>query len=502
MGNGILQLRSLKTRVTLSTLAIFVVSISLTSFYVRHMLREEMQSMLGEQQLSTVSIIAGDIDQSLSTRVSALENVAKKMTPAMFANPPTLQATLDDRPALETLFNGGYFVVRFDGLVIADFPLSTGRRGLNFSDRPFIAQALQGKAAISKPFKGLVTPDPIFVMTVPIFDGQGKVLGALGGIINLGKPNFLDKMTSGSYGQFGDYLLVAPQYHLVITATEKSHILEPLPVSGKSALIDRFIHGYEGSGVMLNSKDEEVLISAKRIPTAGWYLAATIPTARAFTPIKSMQQRMKMMLILVILFVGGMMWWIIKRQLTPMLDAAKTLATLADSTQTPQPLPIARQDEVGDLIGGFNRLLRVLAQREDMLRQSQEKFSTLFTSMTEMVVLHELEFNAQGEAINYRIIDCNNAFTAMTGIRKEDAIGRLATEVYATESAPHFDEFYRVAQTGVPYEFLSHNEQLERYFSTSVVSPKKDSYCSGLKIRHTPIDQVDDGVHHADRLLS
>jgi len=47
---------------------------------------------------------------------------------------------------------------------------------------------------------------------------------------------------------------------------------------------------------------------------------------------------------------------------------------------------------------------------EENLRESEEKLTTLFASMTEMLVLHELVFDEHGKPINYRIIDCNDAF--------------------------------------------------------------------------------------------
>jgi diguanylate cyclase (GGDEF)-like protein/PAS domain S-box-containing protein len=56
-----------------------------------------------------------------------------------------------------------------------------------------------------------------------------------------------------------------------------------------------------------------------------------------------------------------------------MLDAAKTLGTLSDTNQLLQPLPIARQDEVGQLIGAFNRLLEALGKREEALRESERR---------------------------------------------------------------------------------------------------------------------------------
>ena len=113
---------------------------------------------------------------------------------------------------------------------------------------------------------------------------------------------------------------------------------------------------------------------------------------------------------------------------------------------------------------------------EAALQESEEKLNTLFSSMTEMVAMHELVFNEQGEAIDYRIIDCNNAFSKITGIRKEDAVGKLATEVYQTEPAPYLEIYCGVGTTGESYEFNSYYAPLDRHFLISVVSTKKNCF--------------------------
>jgi hypothetical protein len=62
--------RSLRTRVTLYTLAMFVVSLWALSFYASRMLRDDMQSVLGEQQSLTASLLAAEINQELEVRIT------------------------------------------------------------------------------------------------------------------------------------------------------------------------------------------------------------------------------------------------------------------------------------------------------------------------------------------------------------------------------------------------------------------------------------------------
>ena len=143
-------------------------------------------------------------------------------------------------------------------------------------------------------------------------------------------------------------------------------------------------------------------------------------------------------------------------------------------------LAIVQRDDSGSPLHviGTNWDITVQKKIEQALRDSEEKLSTLFGSMTEMVVLHELVFNENGDAADYRITDCNQAFTKITGIKREDAIGNLASEVYNTERAPYFEEYSRVAITGVPYDYTTYFEPMDKYFSISVVSPGKNNFAT------------------------
>ncbi len=117
-------------------------------------------------------------------------------------------------------------------------------------------------------------------------------------------------------------------------------------------------------------------------------------------------------------------------------------------------------------------------QAEQAVKESEEKLNALFTSMTEMVVMHELVLNENGEAIDYRIIDCNNVFTEITGISKEDAVGKLASEVYQVNPPPYLEDFAKVALGGGPYEFNTFYPPMDKHFKISVVSPQNGNFAT------------------------
>ncbi|MBV5282668.1 MAG: PAS domain S-box protein [Paludibacter sp.] len=115
---------------------------------------------------------------------------------------------------------------------------------------------------------------------------------------------------------------------------------------------------------------------------------------------------------------------------------------------------------------------------EEKLRESEGKLSALFASMTEMVAMHELVFDQNGNAVNYLITDCNAAFTNITGIERQNAIGKLGTEVYGTTDAPYLEQYAQVAITGESKEFDSFFAPMDKHFLISVIAPERNKFAT------------------------
>ena len=94
---------------------------------------------------------------------------------------------------------------------------------------------------------------------------------------------------------------------------------------------------------------------------------------------------------------------------------------------------------------------------EDALRDSEERYRSLFDNMTEGFALHEIITDETGRPCDYRFLDVNPAFERLTGLRRPDIMGRRVLEVLQ-DIEPYWIETYgRVALTGQPITF-------ERYY--------------------------------------
>ncbi|MDP2880417.1 MAG: PAS domain S-box protein [Azonexus sp.] len=422
MNLNIFQKASLKTRLTCFTLAVFLIGIWSLAFYASRMLREDMQRQLGEQQFATASLLAAQANSALDERLQALEKIASEITPALLNNAAGLQTILEQRPILQLMFNGGIFVTGQDGKAVASAPYSGERVGTIYADRDFMIGALKaGKSTIGRPVLGRVLKAPVIGMAVPIRGGNTQVIGALVGTINLGKPNFLDRLTESRFSKTGGYLVIAPQHELIVTATDKSRIMQPAPPPGINKMHDKYVQGFEGYGIAISSRGIEELSAAKGVPVAGWFIVSTLPTDEAFASITAMRQRILLATGLLTLLAGALVWWMtawmLRRQFSPMIAATKTLVTLSNTSQLPQLLPVDRQDEIGELIGGFNRLLESLIQRETALRESQENYRLLVADLQVGVVI---------QSPTSEVLLCNRIALELLGLSESQLLGKTS----------------------------------------------------------------------------
>src|SRR6185369_14615122 len=87
---------SLKARITLLTLAIALFVFLSLILFAGQTLRPLLRELLAAQQLSTVSLVAAEINEALVFRLKSLDKLAKHLTPAALASGKIDQALLDE----------------------------------------------------------------------------------------------------------------------------------------------------------------------------------------------------------------------------------------------------------------------------------------------------------------------------------------------------------------------------------------------------------------------
>lgn len=106
---------------------------------------------------------------------------------------------------------------------------------------------------------------------------------------------------------------------------------------------------------------------------------------------------------------------------------------------------------------------------EEKLRASRQQFYSLYFNMMEGVALHDLVFDDRGTVVNYRLVDINPSYEKIVHLRRDEVIGRLATEAYGVSAPPYLEEFGEVAVNRTPRRLETYFPPMARYFDISIV---------------------------------
>ena len=109
-----------------------------------------------------------------------------------------------------------------------------------------------------------------------------------------------------------------------------------------------------------------------------------------------------------------------------------------------------------------------IAEREQTttaLRQSEERYRSLFDSMLEGFCIIEVLFDGDERPIDYRFLEINPAFEGQTGLR--NAQGKLMRELAPEHEAHWFEIYGKVALTGEATHFVNEAKMLDRWYDVN-----------------------------------
>ncbi|AFZ09607.1 PAS/PAC sensor hybrid histidine kinase [Oscillatoria nigro-viridis PCC 7112] len=101
-------------------------------------------------------------------------------------------------------------------------------------------------------------------------------------------------------------------------------------------------------------------------------------------------------------------------------------------------------------------------QAEAALRQSEERYRTLFESIDEGFCIIEVLFDANDTPIDYRFLEINPGFEQQTGLRQ--AVGKTARQLVPNLEDDWIKIYGQVALTGKSVRFENGSEAMNRWF--------------------------------------
>ncbi len=420
---------ALRARVSLFTVSIFLAALWALAWHQASNQREEFQKLLLAQQYSKVRYIANNLDEAMKARQFALATVARAITPDLLRRPRQLQAFLEAQRALGRTFSLGMYVVSATGLGLADFPVMAGRSGADYTQRDYFLETMAtGQPAIGRPRLGSFAKEPILLMAVPVLDPANRTVAVLVGANQIHGSDLFKEVQSLHSSPDGELNIISPKDRLFIASTDARRILQPIAAPGVNQLLDRYLQGYEGSGLMQDSRRIEGLSSGSRISTSGWVVEAFLPTDLAFAPLRARQREIYRDAALVSLALALVMGLFLRQQFTPLRDTSALLHDMAGGRLTHEQVPVQGAPEIRQLLESFNLLQAHLVEKDEArtraeasLRDAHQFNDQIIRGALEGIIVYDRE-------LRYRV--WNPFMEQLTGLPASAVLGKHPLELF------------------------------------------------------------------------
>jgi len=365
---------SIKIQLALSAIAMgFVLLLAqlLLQFYV---LRSDIVQRIEKHEYKQLSELTEHLDERLQDSMAMLANVGLNLPVGQMNDLGQLEKLLQREHALLSVYDDLY-VFDAKGTLLVDWPQKPGRRTLDMSSRDYIQGVIAtGHTVISKPILGKATKQPIVVVASPILNHDKKLVGILGGVLNLYKPNLLGAIATRKNGEAGYYYIVTKE-RVRIAHPDPSLILQTIPEGRTNIPLENAFKGFEGTQEGVNYRGLEGLFTFKRLKSTDWIVASVIPSAEAFAPIADLSERMLLVTLLLMLTLLPLIWGFVSRLIQPLQELAQAMHDTAAHMQQGQvvaPIVELGGKEIKTVVQAFNAFVEARTNAEKDLALARD----------------------------------------------------------------------------------------------------------------------------------
>ncbi len=119
-----------------------------------------------------------------------------------------------------------------------------------------------------------------------------------------------------------------------------------------------------------------------------------------------------------------------------------------------------------------------LKQKNKTLQEREKHFQGLISEMINGFALHEIVLDAGGKPKDYRFLEVNSAFEEITGLEKENILGKTVLHVLPNTETYWIETYGKVALEGEPVRFENYSQELGKYFEVLAYSPSKNLFAT------------------------
>ncbi len=139
-------------------------------------------------------------------------------------------------------------------------------------------------------------------------------------------------------------------------------------------------------------------------------------------------------------------------------------------------LPWRNKDgQIAGILGYFRNVTERV-RIEEALKNSEERYRTLFNGMTEGFALHEMLFDDHHQPCDFRFLEINPAFEKLTGLKRDEVIGRCHNALLPGDDPKWVEIYGKVVLTGEPVHFDNYSPALKQHYEVFAYRPAPNQF--------------------------
>jgi diguanylate cyclase (GGDEF)-like protein/PAS domain S-box-containing protein len=361
----------IETRLSLALSALTAMIVAIVAVFAWSQFEANLRLQLERHRDAALAGIAANLDTRLEDTVRFLAAAATSLDRRVFENQEAAQDWLEAHQDLRKVFDGHLLLLSADGRIVAETPDGQARRGTSLAHREYFRKTMAtGQPQISDPYQSTHPHGHrVIMMTAPVVDPQGRLLGLLAGSIDLVQARFFRQLFPGDGTE--DFAFALTRSGETIVRHDPHDIGFDATISMASPIPER--------------QGTPSRTAQRRLATKPWTVLVTYSDRSIDSGLGRFGLQLAGLCVLATLLAAMAASQLVRRQVSQLALFTRHLRALPDKRGPQRLIQLTGSPEVELLCHTFNTLVTDLARREETLVASEALFRTLAEFSTDFV---------------------------------------------------------------------------------------------------------------------